>query len=105
MQFARRKADELETTHIVKGDGPARKKICLEEKGGGKEGGGRERMGTEEGGKEREGEKLVEEFLATVSSLPLRAMGEEEARAQLNQLVADLVARGSPYITALVDSS
>lgn len=105
VQFARRKADELETTQILKGGGPARKRVCLEEKGGGQEEGGGERMELEEVGKEGEGEKEVEEFLATVSSLPLGAMGEEEARAKLSQLVADLLAKGSPYVTALMDSS
>ena len=46
----------------------------------------------------------MDRFLAAVGSLPLAELGEEGAKARLQDLVAQLSSSSSPEVKTLVDS-
>ena len=79
MQFAREKAEELETFS----DTPQPKRQCLERE---------------------EGDKEMDSFLEAVGSLPLSELGEEGAKVKLQELVTKLSSSSSPAVQALINS-
>lgn len=83
LQFARQRAAELERFSLP-GEAPPQKKQRVEG--------------------ERKGEGEVDTFLAAVSSLPLDELGEEAARAQLAEMVAQLSSSSSAHIRAIINS-
>lgn len=82
LQFARERAEELET-FCPTDQAPAEKKLKVEEK--------------------EDGE--VDRFLAAVSSLPLAELGEERTRMRLADLVAELTSSSCPEVRAVLDTS
>ena len=94
-QFARQKAAELETCHRPVAIAPITKRPCLE---------GNLAREVESHDAEREEEKKVDEFLSSVSSLPLDKMTDEEVRLKLSHLVEELKASSSPYLSSLISS-
>lgn len=82
LQFAQKKAEELEA-YI-----PPAKRKCEEIQG-------------VERGEDMEGE--VDKFLAAVSALPLAELGEEGAKARLQELVTELSQSSSIDVKALIN--
>ncbi|XP_046887769.1 DNA mismatch repair protein Msh2 [Hypomesus transpacificus] len=52
----------------------------------------------------QEGEGLIQDFLVKVKSLPAATMTEDEVKAQLKKMKAELVAHNNSYITELLGS-
>ena len=80
LQFARQKAEELETWCAPLAKKPRRLWADKEEEG-------------------------VEKFLEAVCSLPLAELGEDGAKTRLREMVTELSHSCSPEVKALIDSS
>ena len=52
----------------------------------------------------QEGEGLIQDFLVKVKSLPAATMTDEEVKAQLKKMKAELVAHNNSYITEILGS-
>ncbi|XP_030630988.1 DNA mismatch repair protein Msh2 [Chanos chanos] len=53
----------------------------------------------------QEGEKIIEEFLAKVKSLPVDSMTDEALKAELRKLKAEVVARNNSFVNEIVSRS
>ncbi|XP_076855816.1 DNA mismatch repair protein Msh2 [Brachyhypopomus gauderio] len=88
---AREKALELEEFQDTSGAGdesmdvgPEVKRRCLEK---------------------QEGEKIIEAFLAKVKQLPIEEMSEEDVKAELGKMKAEVVAQNNGYINKILSCS
>ena len=101
LQFARRKAAELEMFHcpgqgaITEGGreeeeekgGPAAKRRCEEG----------------EGGEAEEGEILIRGFLGAVRDLPLGSMSGADVRSRLEGMKEELLAKKNSFVASLLE--